>query len=97
MIIWYNIVGDINDYYSISIQNLSTGDSASGDSIIRADNDGVGLIGHYVNFGISNSNYSPTAVGNIETVSVNAVGSGYTVGDKLTLTGGDENGRGNGL
>lgn len=86
-----NIVGTINDYLAMEIQNLSSGDSASTDISIGADNDGTGLLGHYTDVGIFGSGFLSTAIGNVKTVSVSAGGTGYTVGDILTLISGDSN------
>ncbi len=85
-------VGNEPAYIAIAAQNQNTGNSASTDFFVSADNDNSTLIGHYNDFGITGSGWSAAAVGNIRTVSVNAPGTGYTIGDILTLSDGDFNG-----
>lgn len=84
---------DENNYGGVTIQNLSDGDSASGDYIISADNDGAGLVGHYIDIGIEGSGFTPSTAGNINAIDVSTGtfdgGSGYTVGDTLTITTGN--------
>lgn len=79
-----------NNYSGIYGQNKSTGDTASTDIILGADNDNVSIAGHYANFGIEGSGYvgSTSALGIVKTVSVHTNGTGYAVNDVLTLTGG---------
>ncbi len=85
--------GNRNDFQAIGIQNLSTGDAAFSDIILSADNDTQGLAGHFVDMGIAGSGVVSTsaALGIIKSVSVTAGGTGYTVGDQLTLSTGDAN------
>lgn len=88
------IVGNTNDYADCAVQNKNAGDSATGDFFVSADNDSTTLIGHYTDFGITSSGWNPSTSGNIKTVSVNAAGTGYAVGNVLTIsTGGDGNGQ----
>jgi hypothetical protein len=86
----FNVGGDINDYLGINLQNRSTLDSASGDIVISADNDGADFIGHYANLGILNSGWVASTTGQAKTVTVNAAGTGYTIGDILTISGGGD-------
>ncbi len=87
-------VNSVNDYGDIAAQNQSPGDSATTDFFASADNDSTTLIGHYTDIGITGSGWNPATVGNIKTVSVNGQGTGYTLGDVLTITtGGDGNGQ----
>lgn len=83
------ITGNANTYVDASIQNLSSGNSASTDWIVSADNDNPSFTGHYADFGIYGSGYSPTNVGAVRGVTINTAGTGYTVNDVLTLVGGD--------
>lgn len=85
--------GSINSFLEVTVQNTSTGDTASGDFIVSADNDTLGYAGHYVDMGIEGSGFvgTPTALGIVKSVSVSAAGSGYTVGDVLTIIAGDSN------
>ena len=87
------IGANINSYSQIYFQNLSTGDTASSDIILGADNDNTAIEGHYLDLGITNSGFVGTsaALGIIKTVSVTAGGTGYTVGNILTLSTGDAN------
>lgn len=85
------ITGTINDFYAFDIQNLSSGDSASTDIIARANNDSTTLGGHYTNMGVYGSGFSSSAVGNVKRVTVRTAGSGYNVGDILTIIAGDRN------
>lgn len=88
------IVGNVNDYSDAAVQNKNAGDSATGDFFTSADNDSSTLIGHYTDFGITSSGWNPATAGNIKTVSVNAAGTGYSIGNVLTIsTGGDGNGQ----
>jgi len=86
------MAGSINNYYDVSLQNLSTGGTATSDIVLSADNDNPSLLGHYADFGITNSGYNATNGGFIKSVSINAAGTGYTANDILVLTGGDNNG-----
>lgn len=83
--------GTINDYFSISIQNLSNGTAAFTDFVASADNDGETLAGHFSNFGIANSGFSADSAGNVRSVLLRVAGTGYSVDDILTLVGGDNN------
>lgn len=85
------ITRTVNDFIALEIQNLSTGDSASTDISVSADNDGTDLIGHYIDMGINGSGYSSSAIRNVKTVTVGSGGTAYTVGDILTIVGGDSN------
>lgn len=87
------LTNNINNYSGSYFQNKSNGDTASSDLIIGADNDNTAIAGHYSDYGMAGSGYSglAAAAGVIKTVSKNAGGSGYTVGDILTLTSGDAN------
>lgn len=84
------IGGNINNYWGPYFQNQSTGDTASADLILGANNDSSAIAGHYINIGVNGQNYVGTtsATGIVKTVSVNTAGTGYTVGDLLTLVGG---------
>lgn len=88
-----NIGFDINDYGAVYLQNISTGDTASSDFLLGADNDTTSQSGRFINLGINNSNYLGTtaAAGIIKTVSVTAGGTNYRVGDILTISTGDTN------
>jgi hypothetical protein len=84
------IVGNVNDYSDCAAQNQSSGASATTDFFTSADNDSSTLVGHYTDFGITSSGWTPSAVGNIKAVSVASGGTGYIVGDVLTIsTGGN--------
>lgn len=83
--------GNINDYLVMEVKNASSGDTASSDIIATADNDNGLLVGHYVDMGINGSGYLASALGNVKSVSINTAGTGYTIGDILTIVGGDNN------
>lgn len=87
-----NIVGNVNDYSDVAAQNQNPGDSATTDFFTSADNDSSTLVGHYTDFGITSSGWNPTTAGNIKSVSIGSGGTGYSIGDVLTIsTGGDGN------
>lgn len=88
-----SISQNINSYSQLYIQNKSTGDTASTDLVLGADNDNPGLDGRYANLGCAGSGFSgaSAALGIVRTVSVTAGGTGYTVGDQLYLATGDAN------
>jgi hypothetical protein len=50
-----SIGGNINNYNQVYLQNASTGNNASSDFVLGADNDGVGATGHFGDFGIVNT------------------------------------------
>lgn len=87
------VTNTINNFSQIYHQNLSAGDSAFTDFVAGADNDDAGIAGHFVDMGITSSGFVGTsaATGIVKTVSVTAGGTGYTVGDVLTLATGDTN------
>jgi hypothetical protein len=82
-----------NDYAGIIVQNLSTGDSNFTDIIASADNDTPGFVGHYADMGVTGSGFVGTsaALGVIKAAAVSVGGSGYKVGDVLTVSTGDDN------
>lgn len=84
------IANTYNNYTGIYVQNRSTGDSASTDIILGADNDSTAVAGHYLDLGVEGSGFvgASASLGFIKSVSINAAGSGYTAGDILTLVGG---------
>lgn len=85
-------LGDnVNDYRMIYIQNRSNGDSATSDFVCGADNDTIGVQGRFIDVGICGSGYSgiTSALGIVKAVSVTAGGTGYQVGNVLTLATGD--------
>ena len=53
-----NVTSNVNAYSQINNQNKNSGNCASTDYINEADNDGVGLVGHYLDAGIDSSTYS---------------------------------------
>lgn len=82
--------GNANTWNAIQTQNLSTGDNASADFFVAADNDSPTETGHFGDFGIWGSGFIPSNSGIIETIRVSSDGSftggsGYTVGDILTI------------
>lgn len=84
------VTGNDNTYFAAQVQNLSTGDGASSDIFVAADNDSPTQTGHFGDFGIFGSGFTPSNDGVIETVAVSSAGSfdgglGYTVGDILTI------------
>lgn len=87
------VSGSTNNYFQVYCQNTSNGDTAATDFIAGADNDITGIAGHYIDTGIAGSGFSgvTASLGIIKTVSVTAGGTGYTVGDVLTLATGDVN------
>lgn len=86
------VSGNSSNDISISVRNLDTGNSSFTDVSVSADNDGSGLVGHYIDMGIAGSGFSAASSGNILTESVGAGGLNYVEGDVLTLTGaGDGN------
>lgn len=87
-----NFVRDLDDFAGITVQNISTGTNATTDMVVSADNDNLSFIGHYNDFGIANSNFTPVNIGLIREIHINVAGNGYIVGDILTLVGGDNNG-----
>lgn len=87
----FSIAGSDTSYIAFSIQNLNDGASSYTDIFCSADNDGQGLIGHYVDMGIASSGFSAVAEGSVKTFSRAAGGSGYSIGDILTIVGGDNN------
>lgn len=86
------ISNNINNFTGIYSQNRSTGDTASTDFIAGNNIDGTAIQGHYVDVGIQGSGWVASGIGAIKTVSVNTAGSGYTVGDILTIVGGNNDG-----
>lgn len=85
-------IGDnVNDYRMVYIQNKSNGDTATSDFICGADNDNLGVQGRFIDMGICSSGYSgvTSALGIVKSVSVTAGGTGYQVGNILTLSTGD--------
>ena len=88
-----DIGANVNDYRRVYIQNRSTGDTAASDFVCGADNDTPGVAGRFIDMGINNSGYSgaSAALGIIKQVSVTAGGTGYQIGDILTLATGDVN------
>lgn len=88
------VVGNVNDYSDVGVQNQNAGDSATGDFFVSADNDSSTLVGHYTDFGITSSGWNPSTAGNIKGISINTAGGSYIVGDVLIVsTGGDGNGQ----
>lgn len=85
------VTGNVNDYHAAAVQNQNSGVGATGDFFVSADNDNSTLIGHYQDMGITSSGYNSVNAGNIRTVSVAAAGSGYSVGNILTIASGDGN------
>jgi len=85
------ISGSMNNFYQFYVKNTSNGDTASADITVGNDIDGEGNAGHYIDMGINSSGYVGTsaATGIIKTISVTAGGTGYTVGDLLTISTGD--------
>ena len=88
-----DIGSNVNDFTMAYIQNRSTGDTATADFVAAADNDTPGVTGRFINMGINGSGYSgvTAALGIIKAVTVTAGGTGYQVGDILTLSTGDAN------
>lgn len=88
-----SIASSQNSFSQVYMQNKSAGDTASTDLVLGADNDGAALAGHYANLGICGSGFVATTAANgiVSSVSVTAGGTGYTVGDTLTLATGDVN------
>lgn len=84
---------NLNDYSLIYHQNRSAGDSASADLVLAADNDDATIAGRNLDLGFTSSGFVGTtaALGIVKTVSVTAGGTGYTVGNILTLATGDVN------
>lgn len=78
----------VNDFVALAVQNLSTGDTATSDLSVSADNDTSTLVGHYVDMGITGSGWSAANTGAVRTVSIAAAGTGYSVSNVLTLVGG---------
>lgn len=87
----FSVLGNVNDFIAAAIQNTNTGDSASTDFSVSADNDNTTIIGHYTDMGIWGSGFSFSAVGQVKTISLNAGGTGYSVNDTLTISSGDSN------
>ncbi len=87
------ISGNTNNYFQLYVQNTSAGDTAGSDIICGNDSDLPGIAGHYIDQGIASSGFSgvTAALGIVKTVSVTAGGTGYTVGNVLTLATGDAN------
>lgn len=87
------VSGTLNDYLMIYLQNKSTGDSASTDLVLAANNDDSSIAGRNVDLGYTGSGFVGTtaALGIVKTVSVTAGGTGYTVGNIITLSTGDGN------
>lgn len=87
------ISSTVNDYLQVYHQNKSAGDSAFTDFVAAADNDDAGIAGRFIDMGITGSGFVGTtaALGIVKTVSVTAGGTGYTVGNILTLATGDTN------
>lgn len=88
------IGNNINLFSQVYNRNTSTGDTASADFIVGNDIDGETTYGgHFLDMGINGSGYvgTPAATGVVKSVSVTAGGTGYTVGDLLTLSTGDAN------
>jgi hypothetical protein len=85
------VTGNTNTFLAVEVQNTSTGDTASTDVSVSADNDSPSEIGHYTDVGINGSGFTPVNSGLIRGVSVNTAGTGYTVNDILTIVGGDSN------
>lgn len=88
-----SVASNQNSFSQFYVQNKSTGDTASTDLILGADNDIAAIAGHYANLGMCGSGFIATTAANgiVRTVSVTAGGTGYTVGDILTLATGDAN------
>lgn len=86
----FNAGRSINNYTGFYLQNTSNGDTAGTDLILGNDIDNAAIAGHYIDTGIVGSGWSgvSAALGIVKTVSVNTAGSGYSVNDVLTLTGG---------
>ena len=86
-----NITKNINNYVGQYIQNKNGGDTASTDVILGNDIDTTAIQGHYIDMGIGSSGYIETAAatGIIKTVVVGAGGTGYAVGNILTISTGD--------
>jgi len=81
---------NVNNFAQVYHQNKSTGDSAFTDFIAAADNDVTGFSGRFADMGITSSGFVGTsaALGIVKTASVFAAGTGYTVGNVLTVIGG---------
>lgn len=86
-----SVTQTLDDFIGISLQNLSGGTNAVGDIFISADNDGTGQQGHYVDMGQLGSGFSAAVLGQVKSLTVNAGGTGYVIGDILTLSSGDAN------
>lgn len=56
-----SLAGTVNTYFQTYTQNKSNGTSASTDDIQGADNDGVALVGHYIDKGINSSGWTKAA------------------------------------
>ncbi len=84
----------INNYSGAYIQNKSNGDTASTDLLLGNDMDTTNFGGHYLDLGEHGSGFvgNPASNGIIGTVSINAGGTAYQVGDVLTLVGGSSDG-----
>ncbi len=52
---------NVNSYSGFYAQNFSAGVSASSDMFVGADNDGVGLTGHFGDFGVESSGFDPAS------------------------------------
>jgi hypothetical protein len=85
------IGGNINNFLEVYTVNRNNGDTASTDFVAGNDSDDASIASHYIDMGINSSGFSgtTTATGIVKSVSVNAGGTGYTVGDILTLSSGD--------
>ena len=84
------VVGEANTYIGAQIQNTSTGDNASADFFVAADNDSPTETGHFADLGIWGSGFVPSNTGIIEVISISNDGAfdggtGYIVGDVLTI------------
>ena len=56
-----SLSNNINNFSGVYNNNQNTGDSASSDFIVGADNDGVALTGHFGDFGVEGSGWSPVS------------------------------------
>lgn len=85
--------GTVNNFFGSYVQNKSTGDTASSDVQVGANNDGTAFVGHYGDFGVQGSGVVPVSTGVIKNVTVANGGTGgtYVVGNVITITGGDGN------
>ncbi len=81
---------DYNSYGGMFMQNKSSGNSAATNLTIGADNDIISFTGHYVTIGVLGSGWVSNNAGIVQTVSIANGGTSYTIGDVITVSGGDD-------